>query len=87
MNEFKPLPNWSLIFLHLLPGFLLLIGFLILAPSFHRAGIPVLFAVILAVLFFVLPFEWGFLLWQGKQSKGRLTLKGVIAYLEPVPTW
>lgn len=87
MNEYKPLSNWSLIFLHLLPGFLLLFGFLILAPSFHRAGIPVLFAVILTVLFLVLPFEWGFLLWQGKQSKGRLTLKGVIAYLEPVPTW
>ncbi|MFZ5858490.1 MAG: CPBP family intramembrane glutamic endopeptidase [Chloroflexota bacterium] len=87
MNTPKLLSGWSLIFLHLLPGFLLLVGFLILAPSFHRAGIPVLFAVILVVLFLVIPFEWGFLLWQGKQSKGRLTLKGVIAYLEPVPTW
>lgn len=38
MNTPKSLSGWSLIFLHLLPGFLLLVGFLILTRKADFEG-------------------------------------------------
>lgn len=58
-------------FLHLAPGLLLLAGFSVLAPFLWRAEIPVGLAVVSVVLAVVIPFEWGFLFWQGKRQTGR----------------
>ncbi len=44
-------------------------------------------SLLLAILFILIPFELGFLLYQGYQQNGRLSLKNVVLYREPMPVW
>ena len=39
------------------------------------------------LVFVIIPFELGYLLYQGKQENGRFTLAGMISYREPIPIW
>jgi hypothetical protein len=39
----------------------------------------------LSILFVLLPWEIGYLLYRGQQETGRLSLRGVIAYRQPMP--
>lgn len=76
----------SIIF-HLLPG--ILVGcfyFLALKPVTHL-GFPSIFAQFLAFAFILVPFELGFLLFQGKKKTDRFTLRGVISYQKSIPLW
>lgn len=71
--------------LHLLPGVLILAFFLLAAPSLMKAGYPSFFALTLAVAFILIPFELGLLLYEGKRLNGRLSLKGIVLYRDPLP--
>jgi uncharacterized protein len=75
------------IILHLLPGVLILIFYIIVAPIFERNAIPSMNALLLAVVVVLIPFELGFLLYQGKKKNGRLSLKGIVLYRKPVRAW
>lgn len=75
------------IILHLLPGILILICFIIAAPIFERNGIPSINALILAIAIVLIPFELGYLLYQGKKKNGKLSLKGIVLYRKPVRVW
>ena len=44
-------------------------------------------ALILAFAFILIPFELGYLFYQGKKKTGRFTLQGVISYREAIPWW
>jgi membrane protease YdiL (CAAX protease family) len=71
--------------LHLLPGVLILLFFVLLVPPADRLGIPptlVLFVIIGIVL---VPFELGYLLVQGKKRNGRLSLNGIVVFREKLP--
>jgi membrane protease YdiL (CAAX protease family) len=70
--------------LHLLPGVLILLSFVLLVPLAGRSGIPptlVLFAIMGIVL---VPFELGYLLVQGKKRNGRLSLNGIVVFREKI---
>jgi len=69
---------WKSVVLHLLPGLLALPVFTLLARPIQTAGFPSIMAWLITVLLINIPFELGYLLYQSKKSKGRLTLKGVI---------
>lgn len=75
------------IILHLLPGILILIFYIIVAPIFERNGIPSMNALLLAIAVVLIPFELGFLLYQGKKKNGRFSLKGIVLYRRPVRVW
>jgi len=75
------------IILHLLPGILILIFYVIVGPIFERNGIPSMNALLLAIAVVLIPFELGFLLYQGKKKNGRLSLKGIVLYRKPVRVW
>ncbi len=75
------------VLLHLLPGALITLFFALVAPVARSFGLPSLFAIFLAIMFVLIPFELGYLLWQGKKRNGRLSLEGVIVYREPTPAW
>lgn len=75
------------IILHLLPGILVLICFIVAAPIFERNGIPSMNALILAIAIVLIPFELGYLLYQGKKKNGKLSLKGIVLYRKPVRVW
>ncbi|MCJ7665141.1 MAG: CPBP family intramembrane metalloprotease [Actinobacteria bacterium] len=75
------------IILHLLPGILILIFYIIVGPIFERNGIPSMNALLLAIAVVLIPFELGFLLYQGKKKNGRFSLKGIVLYRKPVRVW
>ena len=75
------------VILHLFPGILILLFYIITAPFMIRLGLPSLFAILLAILFILIPFELGYLLHQGKKKNGRFSLSGIVLYREKIPIW
>jgi len=73
--------------LHLLPGLLILIFYVITAPIIEILGYPAFMALLLAIAFVLIPFELGYLLVQGKKRNRKYSLKGIVLYREPMPWW
>jgi len=70
--------------LHLLPGVLNTVLFVIAAPTLFSLGYPSNFAFLLAALFVLIPFELGLLFYQGKKRNGTLSLDGIVLYRKPM---
>jgi membrane protease YdiL (CAAX protease family) len=79
--------NLRSVVLHLLPGVFILVFFMISAPLLDTLGMPSFLALLLAIAFVLIPFELGYLLYQGKKTDGKLSLKGVVLYRKPMPWW
>lgn len=75
------------IILHLLPGILMGIFYFLIRQPLQKFGYPSIFALILAIIFVLVPVELGYLLFKGKQSTGRYTLDGLISYRTSIPWW
>lgn len=73
--------------LHLLPGVLILVFYVIVAPLAERQGFPSVSALLIAITVVLIPFELGYLLYQGKKKNGTLSLKRIVLYREPMPAW
>jgi len=71
--------------LHVLPGALTTVAFLVLKPLLDGSGYPPLLAFLLAVLLVDLPILLGVMLVEGKKLNGRYSLEGVVLYREKVP--
>jgi len=71
--------------LHLLPGVLVTLVYIIVAPFLNSLGYPSNFAFLLAGLFVLVSFELGFLFYQGKKRNSTLSLNGIVLYREPMP--
>src|SRR5215217_9558683 len=69
--------------LHLLPGVLVLVFFLAVAPLVRGIGFPPAMAVYLASVFVVVPFELGYLIYQAR--KNATSLGNIVLYRQPVP--
>jgi membrane protease YdiL (CAAX protease family) len=78
---------WQSIILHLLPGALTTILFIIATPALNSLGYPSSFAFLLSGLFVLVPFELGLLFYQGKKRNGTLSLDGIVLYREHMPAW
>ena len=86
-NQIEKHSTTQSVILHLLPG--IMIGcfcFLARQPVANK-GYPSIFALILAFAFILIPFEVGYLLYQGKKKTGRFTLQGIISYRNSIPWW
>lgn len=68
--------------LHIIPGILVTIVFLLLKPLLDATGFPPLLAFLLAILLVDIPFMLGVMLTEGKRLNGRYSLKGVVLYRE-----
>ena len=75
------------IILHLFPGILMGIFYFLIRQPVQKFGYPSTFALILAIVFVLVPVELGYLLFKGKQATGRYTLDGLISYRTPIPWW
>ena len=75
------------IILHLFPGILMGIFYFLIRRPVQEFGYPSIFALILAIIFVLIPVELGYLLLKGKQATGRYTLEGLISYRTPIPWW
>ena len=70
--------------LHLLPGALILAFFVAIAPLVVRGlGFPPVMAVYLAILFVLIPFELGYLIYQAR--KNGTSVGNIVLYRQPVP--
>jgi membrane protease YdiL (CAAX protease family) len=70
--------------LHLLPGALTTAGHLILAPVLMARGYPALLALLLAMLFLLVPFELAYLLQQARAVNGSFDLRGIVLNRQPL---
>ena len=86
-QDIQPHSIWQSIILHLLPGALLLVFFVLAVPVVESLGLPLRFAAILGVLLVLIPFELGVLFYEGKKRNGRFSLRGVVVYRERIPLW
>jgi membrane protease YdiL (CAAX protease family) len=78
-------PIFPSITLHLLPGVLTTLVYVITAPFLNSMGYPSDFAFLLTGLFVLVPFELGFLLYLGRKKNGTLSLDGIVLYRESMP--
>ena len=69
--------------LHLLPGALVLVFFVAVAPLVRAIGFPPVMAVYLASVFVIVPFELGYLIYQAR--KNGTSLGNIVLYRQPVP--
>jgi uncharacterized protein len=69
--------------LHLLPGVLILVFFVAVAPILWSLGFPPVMAVYLASVFVIIPFEVGYLIYQAR--KNSTSLGNMVLYRQPVP--
>jgi len=75
------------VFLHLLPGILVGCFYFLAREPVATMGFPSIFALLLAFAFVLIPFELGYLFYQGKKKTGRFTLQGIISYRKSIPNW
>jgi len=69
--------------LHLIPGVLILIAYLLIgAPLVRALGYPPYLGWVLAMCLALVPAEFGLLLYLGWQKNGSLSLQGVVDYRE-----
>lgn len=73
-------------FLHLFPGALVTLFYLLTGPLALRLGYPALAALLVGVIVLVVV-ELGWLLYEGRRRNGRLSLRGIVVYREPMPGW
>jgi membrane protease YdiL (CAAX protease family) len=75
------------IVLHLLPGLLILLFYILTAPVAQKMGFPSLIAIFVAIGVVLIPFELGYLLHDGKKRNRTLSLKGTVQFRESIPWW
>lgn len=88
MKEPTPVKQHSVgksLFLHLAPGLLISFAYFLLIRPLQLQGFPSIMAVMLAIIIILIPFELGYLLFQGKKKSGRFSLKGIISYRQQIP--
>lgn len=73
--------------LHLLPGILVGAFYYAIAQPIRNLGYPSMAAMIIAAIIILIPFELGFLLYQGKKKNGTLSLEGIVLFRQRIPLW
>lgn len=71
--------------LHLLSGAAITIAFALLGPWFKANHLPPMLAILLPILFVLIPLELGILCYEGYRRNGRLSLEGIVLYREQLP--
>jgi membrane protease YdiL (CAAX protease family) len=74
-------------FLHLGPGILIALFYVVTAPAIARRGFPPIAALLLAIVCVALPIELGELVRQGHRRNGRYSLSGIVSYRQPLGWW
>ncbi len=85
-----PLEQYSLgksIILHLLPGAIATVVYVLTVPFFTGQGYPSITALYLPMILAVILVELGYLFYQGQRKNGSLSLDGIVNYRQHVPGW
>jgi len=71
--------------LHLLPGALITIAFILLGPVLKQLHLPPLLALLIPILLILIPFEAGVIYYLGYRRNGKISLEGIVLNREPIP--
>ncbi len=71
--------------LHVLPGALATITFIVIKPKLDPLGYPPLLAFLLAILLIDVPIMLVVLFYEGKKLNGEYSLSGIVTYCEKTP--
>ena len=77
----------QVIILHLLPGAIGTVVYILSVPIFANLGYPSITALYLPMILAVILLELGYLFYQGQKKYGQRSLTGVVNYRERVPGW
>ena len=86
-NENPSTPSHHLLqsfLLHITPGVLTTVAFILFKPMLDLIGYPPLLAFLMAILLIDLPVLLGIMFYEGNKLNGRLSLNGVVLYREKV---
>ena len=86
-QDIQPHSVWQSILLHLLPGILILVFYVLAVPIVENLGLPRRFASLFGVFLVLIPFQLGVLFYEGKKRNGKFSLRGVVVYRERIPLW
>jgi uncharacterized protein len=75
------------VFLHLAPGAVVTLVYVLLTPALLKLGLPNLLTFNLAAILVLVPLELWILFAEGKKKSGHYTLQGVVLYRERIPLW
>jgi membrane protease YdiL (CAAX protease family) len=84
VSQTDRLSAWKAVFLHLFPGLLALALFTLIARRVESMGYPSIMPWLISVSLTVIPFELGYLYYEGRRRNGRPSLDGVILYRQPL---
>lgn len=71
--------------LSIFPGLLILAFYILIGRYADQFGIPSILVLFVAIPVILVPFELGFLIFQGRKINNRLSFKNVVLYREKVP--
>lgn len=74
----------KIIILHILPGMIITLAFVVLAPWAARQNLPAPLSLLLTWVFVGIPLELGILMYEGYRHNHRLSLKGVLLFKETI---
>jgi membrane protease YdiL (CAAX protease family) len=75
------------IFLHLFPGFVFTIIYILGVRYTGGRGVPPFFIFLISGLLFLIPFELGYLFYQAKKRNASFSLKGIVGFRNKIPKW
>ena len=70
--------------LHITPGVLATVAFILFKPMLDAVGYPPLLAFLLSILLIDLPVLLGIMFYEGNKLNGRFSLNGIVLYREKV---
>jgi uncharacterized protein len=81
-------PFWLSIALHLIPGILIVVTYLLLAAPLAKSfGLPPFIGWVIAMCLALVPTQLGMLLWLGFQRNKRFSLNGVVHFWNKPISW
>lgn len=87
ISEEQRLSLGKALVLHLLPGALITAFVFLTAPALIGLGFPPILSLYLGILLILIPFELGFLFYQGSKRNGHVPLEGIVLFRERLPIW
>ncbi len=73
------------VFLHLLPGVMITIVFVLLGPWLRQNHLPPLLAILISILIILIPVELGWIVFLGFRRNNKLSLDGIVLNRKPLP--
>jgi membrane protease YdiL (CAAX protease family) len=75
------------VLLHLFPGFVFTIIYVLGIKYAVGRGVPPLFIFLIVGVLFLIPFELGYLFYQAKKRNKSLSLRGIVGFRSKLPKW